>query len=131
MKDKFLKKLEEADESENNSVLGNFRKNIQSITLGKTEPDKDKSSDKVSFSKNENSINKNKPLINQPSLTLDENDSVLGGFRKKIKQISSGDSSATVTDLLNEIVKFGYEQKASDIHIEPREQSIMIRFRMD
>ena len=42
-----------------------------------------------------------------------------------------GQGSPTITNLIDNIIKTGIEKRASDIHIEPLEKSVRIRYRID
>lgn len=48
-----------------------------------------------------------------------------------IEEVVSGNVTVNVGELLERLVKEALEQKASDIHIEPREDTILIRYRID
>ena len=41
------------------------------------------------------------------------------------------DVNADISELVNSIIKNGMEKRASDIHIEPEENSIRVRYRID
>lgn len=43
----------------------------------------------------------------------------------------TGEGVVNITQITNEIIKMALEEKASDIHIEPREKCLLIRFRID
>lgn len=50
--------------------------------------------------------------LNSPTLTRDERDSV-------------------TVEIVDKLLRYGHESKVSDIHIEPRAKSVVIRFRID
>lgn len=58
-------------------------------------------------------------------------------FLETIRQETSqsiniyGQGSPTITNLIDNIIKSGIEKRASDIHIEPLEKSVRIRYRID
>ncbi len=73
----------------------------------------------------------NKGLVLDKYLTFETNiDNVLESFEGK-----SGDSiqanTGDVTGLLDTIIKTAMDKRASDIHIEPQENSIRVRYRVD
>ena len=41
------------------------------------------------------------------------------------------DVNADISELVNSIIKNGMEKRASDIHIEPQEKDVRIRYRID
>src|SRR5258708_3442258 len=44
---------------------------------------------------------------------------------------ANGSLDLSITNVINLIIEYGYHDKASDIHIEPRKESTLIRFRID
>jgi type IV pilus assembly protein PilB len=62
------------------------------------------------------------------------------GLKTEIKSIldklkdptlSREESDEATVEIVDKILDYGYENKASDIHIEPYEEKILVRFRMD
>jgi len=49
----------------------------------------------------------------------------------KSKNISSADKDKLTVEIVDMILEYGYQSKASDIHIEPFINEIMVRFRID
>ena len=47
------------------------------------------------------------------------------------EQVSATDESSSVIRLVNRMIMDAYEQKASDIHIEPQDRGIKLRYRID
>jgi type IV pilus assembly protein PilB len=49
-----------------------------------------------------------------------------------LKQVkTSADEKLPIIKIVESIIKYGYENRASDIHIEPHEEDTIIRFRID
>ena len=55
---------------------------------------------------------------------------VIGKYINQAKQ-SSNAEDVPVIKLVDLIMEYAYENKVSDVHIEPREDHVLIRFRMD
>lgn len=68
--------------------------------------------------------------IKQIKSLSENNDCKLLGEEKAVQQFSSRDESALV-NLVNGIILDAVKDKASDIHIEPKENSVEVRFRVD
>lgn len=47
------------------------------------------------------------------------------------QDVAAGDDTAPIVNLINSIIIKGYNDSASDIHIDPFEKSILIRYRID
>lgn len=52
-------------------------------------------------------------------------------YHKKIEEELSRGAKRSVVDIVNWLIEYAYDVKTSDIHINPRENSIKIRFRID
>jgi len=51
---------------------------------------------------------------------------------KHLSQVKKGtDEQAPIIKIVETIIRYGYENRASDIHIEPHEEDTLIRFRID
>ncbi len=50
---------------------------------------------------------------------------------KHLGQVKEGDEKAPIIKIVESIIKYGYENRASDIHIEPHDDDTIIRFRID
>ena len=48
-----------------------------------------------------------------------------------ITDISKVTDAAPIEKIVNLLVEFGYQDKVSDIHIEPEEKDSLVRFRID
>ena len=73
----------------------------------------------------------NKGLIMEPYITFSKDidlylSSLEGGASENIAEVSG-----TITGLVDSIIKTGMEKRASDIHIEPQETEIRVRYRID
>ena len=74
----------------------------------------------------------NKGLVLDKYLTFETNiDNVLESFEGKAGDSIQANSASDVTGLIDTILKTGMEKRASDIHIEPMENSIRVRYRID
>ena len=72
----------------------------------------------------------NKGLIMEKYITFD---SCIQGILESMEVASTEDIdvNADISELVNSIIKNGMEKRASDIHIEPEEDSIRVRYRID
>ncbi|MBR3162712.1 MAG: type II/IV secretion system protein [Clostridia bacterium] len=75
----------------------------------------------------------NKELIMDPYITFESD---ILSILKSIDSVSASDMSRTrsadsVTALVDSIIRNAMEKRASDIHIEPMENSVRVRFRID
>ena len=75
----------------------------------------------------------NKGLVMEPYITFESDidrilKSVEGTATSNLSSIGKED---TVTGLVDSIIKTGIERRASDIHIEPMEQEVRVRYRID
>lgn len=73
----------------------------------------------------------NKGLIMEPYITFSKDidnylASLEGGAAENIAEVGG-----TITSLVDSIIKTGMEKRASDIHIEPQETEIRVRYRID
>jgi len=51
---------------------------------------------------------------------------------KHLKQVKiGGDEKLPIIKIVESIIKYGYENRASDIHLEPHDEDTIIRFRID
>ncbi|MFA5188571.1 MAG: ATPase, T2SS/T4P/T4SS family [Patescibacteria group bacterium] len=51
---------------------------------------------------------------------------------KHLKQVKTGgDEKLPIIKIVESLIKYGYENRASDIHIEPHDNDTLIRFRID
>ena len=56
----------------------------------------------------------------------------LARYEDRINQnIEDIDGNETTTEIIDNIIKLAIEKRASDVHIEPQEESVRIRFRID
>ena len=72
----------------------------------------------------------NKGLIVDKYITFD---SCIQGILDSIESSSTEkiDVTADISELVNSIIKNGMEKRASDIHIEPEEDTVRVRYRID
>ena len=75
----------------------------------------------------------NKGLVMEPYITFEKDiekiiDSIEGD---KDKDITKTTTSGTMIELVDSIIRTGMEKRASDIHIEPEENEIRVRYRID
>ena len=75
----------------------------------------------------------NKGLIMQPYITFEKDiDKILDALDTDVvKTMSQPTASGTIVELVDSIIRKGMEKRASDIHIEPEENSIRVRYRID
>ena len=75
----------------------------------------------------------NKGLIMEPYIALETNiDEYFNKIEEKNEEtIGNIEYSASVTELVDNVIKLAIEDRASDIHIEPQSDSLRIRFRID
>lgn len=67
----------------------------------------------------------------QPQEVQENKVSDVRKYDEVIDQLVNAEGGVDVGGLLEEIVKKALEEKSSDVHIEPREQNVVIRFRVD
>ncbi len=70
-------------------------------------------------------------LIKTVQSNIYGNDAILGITTKGADASTSSDADAPVIKLVQNLLMEAFKQKASDIHIEPLEKDIRIRYRMD
>ncbi len=72
----------------------------------------------------------NKGLIVEKYITFD---SCIQGILDSMESSSTEkiDVTADISELVNSIIKNGMEKRASDIHIEPEEDTVRVRYRID
>ncbi len=75
----------------------------------------------------------NKGLIMEPYITFDQQiDKVLDALEATANgDIVQPEASGSVTELVDNIIKTAIERRASDIHIEPQEEELRVRYRID
>ena len=72
----------------------------------------------------------NKGLIMDKYITFETNiENILGGLEGTASE--NIDTNADVSGLVDSIIKTGMEKRASDIHFEPLEESLRVRYRID
>ncbi|UNK16087.1 Flp pilus assembly complex ATPase component TadA [Paenibacillus sp. N3/727] len=71
--------------------------------------------------------------INKYYSLVDNMDDLLGmGLKSKDKEEDTvTDENSPVVKLVNQMILVGYQQRASDIHIDPREAEVVVRYRVD
>ena len=91
-----------------------------------------KSDDKVEETKDDSEVEKEEVETGVEKVDFDKDESETGE-NIKIKTLVDGlDFKAkNVKELLDKIVLNALESKSSDVHIEPREQDIVVRYRID
>ncbi len=77
----------------------------------------------------------NKGLVMEPYITFEQQivkllKSLDGEVSEDITKTGNS-SNTTTTELVDSIIKTGIERRASDIHIEPLEEGLRIRYRID
>lgn len=75
----------------------------------------------------------NKGLIMEPYVTFEKDiDRYLATLEGEVTDnITQTSQNSTITELIDSIIKTGMEKRASDIHIEPLENEIRVRYRID
>ena len=75
----------------------------------------------------------NKGLIMETYITFESDiDKILASLEGKASDnISNTSLTGTITNLVDSIIKTGIEKRASDIHIEPLENNVRVRYRID
>lgn len=75
----------------------------------------------------------NKGLVMEPYITFEQQiDKILKSLEGNISDdITKTGNSSNVTELVDSIIKTGIERRASDIHIEPLENELRVRYRID
>ena len=75
----------------------------------------------------------NKGLVMDEYIGFESNvDEFLRRYEAQIsKNFDDLEKADSVTDLVDNMIKFGIEKRASDIHIEPQVDSVRVRFRID
>ncbi len=75
----------------------------------------------------------NKGLVMDEYIGFESNvDEFLRRYEAQIsKNFDDLEKTDSVTDLVDNMIKFGIEKRASDIHIEPQVDSVRVRFRID
>lgn len=71
--------------------------------------------------------------INKYYSLVDNMDDLLGmDLKSKDKEEDTvTDENSPVVKLVNQMILVGYQQRASDIHIDPREEEVVVRYRVD
>ena len=76
----------------------------------------------------------NKGLVMEPYMAFESN---IEEYFEKLdnktaeENIGEFEDTATITDLVDNIIRLAIEKRASDIHIEPQIDSVRVRFRID
>ena len=75
----------------------------------------------------------NKGLVMEPYMAFETN---IDEYFKRFEEVSTTamenlEETASVTDLVDSIIRLAIEKRASDIHIEPQIDSVRVRFRID
>ena len=75
----------------------------------------------------------NKGLVMEPYITFKQQiDSILVSLEGNAEdEINDAGKNTPITELVDSIIKTGIERRASDIHIEPQENEVRIRYRID
>ena len=75
----------------------------------------------------------NKGLVMESYVTFEQQiDKVLASLEGTISDdITKTGNNSTITELVDSIIKTGIERRASDIHIEPLENEVRVRYRID
>lgn len=75
----------------------------------------------------------NKGLIMEPYITFEKDiDSYLRSLEGEASDnIAESNAGGTTTSLVDSIIKTGMKKRASDIHIEPQENELRVRYRID
>ena len=75
----------------------------------------------------------NKGLVMEPYITFKQQiDRVLLSLEGNAEEdIKDAGKNTPITELVDSIIKTGIERRASDIHIEPQENEVKIRYRID
>ena len=75
----------------------------------------------------------NKGLVMEPYVTFEQQiDKILESLEGNVStDITKTGNNSTITELVDSIIKTGIERRASDIHIEPLENEIRVRYRID
>ncbi len=75
----------------------------------------------------------NRGLIMDPYITFEQQiDKILKSLEGSISDdITRAGNNSTITELVDSIIKTGIERRASDIHIEPLENELRVRYRID
>ena len=75
----------------------------------------------------------NQGLVMEAYIAFESNiDEFLSKYEQKaVKTKEDLEETASVTELIDNIIKLAIEKRASDIHIEPQQDSVRVRFRID
>ena len=75
----------------------------------------------------------NKGLVMEPYIGFESNvNDFLRSYEAEISQnLDNLERAESVTELIDNTIKLGMEKRASDIHIEPQQDSVRVRFRID
>lgn len=75
----------------------------------------------------------NKGLIMEPYITFEKDiDTYLRSLEgEATDNIAESNAGGTITSLVDSILKTGMQRRASDIHIEPQEKELRVRYRID
>ena len=75
----------------------------------------------------------NKGLIMEPYITFEQDiENILVSLQgESAVDITKNTESASITELVDSIIRGGIEKRASDIHIEPMAEEVRVRYRID
>lgn len=75
----------------------------------------------------------NKGLVMESYITFESDiEKILGSLEgKATDDIDNSSLNGTITNLVDSIIKTGIEKRASDIHIEPMQNMVRVRYRID
>lgn len=75
----------------------------------------------------------NKGLIMDPYLAFETNiEEYFKSIETNMQQyMGEFEGASTITDLVDNMIKFAIEKRASDIHVEPQSNSVRVRYRID
>lgn len=58
-------------------------------------------------------------------------DDIIGQSIREAEQNKSGESDPPIIHIVDTLVSYAYQNRASDIHLEPRDRDMLVRFRID
>ena len=61
----------------------------------------------------------------------EEFDEIIAGYLKEARGGDEKPEDVSIIKLVDALIRYAYENRASDIHIEPREKKIVVRYRID
>lgn len=72
-----------------------------------------------------------KALVHYKKEIKEEFEELIGKTLKELKKTKIADKSLPIIRMVDLILNYGYENRASDIHLEPYEKKIILRYRID